>query len=110
MKENRSGPGEETREFFSGFIRLHVLYHAGRGEIFGLGIIEELRRHGYELSPGTLYPILHGMEERGYLSSRSRVEKGKVRRLYRITPRGRKILRKSEMKIRELFQELLKER
>src|SRR5579875_2736613 len=43
---------------FSGLIRLHVLYHAARGPIFGLEMIRELRRHGYELSPGTLYPLL----------------------------------------------------
>ena len=56
-------------EFFAGFIRLHILYHAYEEPIFGLGILRELRRHGYELSPGTLYPLLHRMEERGLLKS-----------------------------------------
>jgi PadR family transcriptional regulator PadR len=50
-------------------IRLHILYHAARAPVFGLGIIEELARHGYKLSPGTLYPLLHGMERKGYLRS-----------------------------------------
>jgi PadR family transcriptional regulator PadR len=98
------------REFYSGFIRLHILYHSAKEEIFGLGIIGELRRHGYELSPGTLYPILHDMEEKGYISSTDKNVNGKIRRLYRITPRGQKILKASEQKIRELFHELLEQK
>lgn len=50
------------KDLYAGLIRLHVLHHAAIEPIFGLGIIEELRRHGYELSPGTLYPLLHGLE------------------------------------------------
>ena len=49
-------------DLFKGLIRLHILYHASKEELYGLWIIEELRRHGYNLSPGTLYPILHKME------------------------------------------------
>ena len=98
------------KDFYSGFIRLHILYHAHKEEIFGLGIIEELGRHGYELSPGTLYPVLHGMEKKGYLSSRRKNVNGKIRRLYRITPLGRNTLKGSEQKIRELFRELLEDK
>ena len=54
---------------YSGLIRLHILHHASKEPIFGLGIIEELGRHGYRLSPGTLYPLLHGLEREGYLRS-----------------------------------------
>ena len=50
------------RDHYSGMIRLHILHHAGRGAIFGAGMAEELARHGYKISPGTLYPILHGLE------------------------------------------------
>ncbi len=97
------------KEFYSGFIRLHILYHSAKEDIFGLGIISELRRHGYELSPGTLYPILHGMEEKGYLSSTGKNVNGKIRRVYRITALGQKILKESRQKIKELFRELLEE-
>ncbi|NMC01995.1 MAG: PadR family transcriptional regulator, partial [Chloroflexi bacterium] len=48
-----------SRELFLGFVKAHILYHAGREAVYGLWLIEELARHGYELSPGTLYPILH---------------------------------------------------
>ena len=80
------------RELYSGLIRLHVLHHATEGPIFGLGMIEELARHGYRISPGTLYPLLHRMTHRGYLKSRE-VRLGRTRRrLYRATARGRRAL------------------
>ena len=78
-------------EFVSGLIRLHILYHAARGPVFGLELIRELRRHGYELSPGTLYPILHGIEERGYLRSSKTIAAGKIRRLYKATGSGKRM-------------------
>jgi len=71
-------------------IRLHILYHASKGPIFGFWIIEELARHGYKLSPGTLYPILHGMERKGYLRSTEERQGRQARRLYRATPAGRR--------------------
>ena len=50
------------RDFFLGFIRIHVLHHAGQEPIYGVAMIAELARHGYDLSPGTLYPLLHNLE------------------------------------------------
>lgn len=96
-------------EFFAGFIRLHILYHASREPIFGLGILRELRRHGYELSPGTLYPLLHRMDERGFLTSEKELVSGKIRRLYTITDLGRGTLADAREKVRELFGELFSE-
>jgi PadR family transcriptional regulator, regulatory protein PadR len=93
-------------EFFTGFIRLHILYHASEDSIFGLGILRELRRHGYELSPGTLYPLLHRMEERGILKSEKELVAGKIRRVYRITESGRQALLEAGEKVKELFGEL----
>lgn len=57
--------GADHRDLYAGLIRLHVLHHACKETIYGLAMIEELRRHGYELSAGTLYPILHGLEDKG---------------------------------------------
>ena len=69
--------------------------------------VEELARHGYKLSPGTLYPLLHGLERKGYLRS-TRERSGKsARRLYRATPLGRKVLAAAREKVSELFGELL---
>jgi DNA-binding PadR family transcriptional regulator len=97
------------RETFLGFIRVHLLHHAAREPIFGTEMIDELRRHGYALSPGTLYPILHGLEEAGYLRSEQQVVGGKVRRYYRGTARGAKALEKLKLKIRELTDEVLED-
>jgi len=99
--------GNGDQELLSGLIRIHVLYHACRGPIFGLDIIEKLRRHGYKLSPGTLYPLLHKLEKRGYLRSKD-IRSGRVaRRLYRATPAGQKALARTREKVRELLGELL---
>jgi PadR family transcriptional regulator len=97
------------RELFSGLIRLHVLHHACEEPIFGLGMIEELARHGYRLSPGTLYPLLDGLEKKGLLRSSRRLVDGRVRRFYRATPAGRKALKMAKQRVKELFGELFEE-
>lgn len=93
-------------ELYPGFVRLHILYHASVGPIFGLWIIEELARHGYRLSPGTLYPTLHSLERSGYLASQRQLVNGRLRRVYAITPEGRSALEAAKVKVRELFSEL----
>jgi PadR family transcriptional regulator PadR len=95
------------RDLYSGFIRLHVLHHAAEGPIFGLGMSEELARHGYKISPGTLYPLLHGLEKKGYLRSSEERNGKSLRKLYRATPQGRKALRAVKVKLLELFRELI---
>ena len=98
------------REFFLGFIKIHLLYHASKESIFGAEITEELARHGYSLSPGTLYPTLHRLEKEGYLESSSKVVNGKVRNYYKATAKGRLVLEQSKRKIRELVTEVIEER
>jgi len=94
------------RDVFLAFVRVHLLYHAAQGRIYGLEMIEELRRHGYEIGPGTLYPMLHDLQESGYLTSEQEIADGKVRKYYRITPAGRKTLNELKAKIRELVGEV----
>jgi DNA-binding PadR family transcriptional regulator len=96
-------------DLYGGLIRMHILHHASREPVFGLGIIEELARHGYRLSAGTLYPMLHSMEEAGYLRSTSRIVVGRMRRNYRITAKGRKALAAAKDKVTELFGELFED-
>jgi DNA-binding PadR family transcriptional regulator len=94
---------------YSGVIRLHILHHAARAPIFGLEIMEELARHGHRMSAGTLYPLLHSLEKRGYLRS-SVVRNGRsMRRMYQATAQGRNALRDAGAKVRELFSELMEE-
>ncbi len=95
------------RDLYSGLIRLHVLHHAVEEPIFGLGMIEELARHGYRISPGSLYPLLHNLEKKGYLRSTERRNGKSLRKVYRATPLGRKALTAATSKVRELFRELI---
>jgi DNA-binding PadR family transcriptional regulator len=107
MSKSKSEYEWADRTLYAGLIRLHVLHHAVEGPIFGLGMIEELARHGYRVSPGSLYPLLQGLEKKGYLRS-TELRKGKsLRRVYRATPLGRKALAASKSKVRELFHELI---
>jgi DNA-binding PadR family transcriptional regulator len=95
------------RDLYSGLIRLHVLHHAAQQPIFGLGMIEELARHGYRISPGSLYPLLHGLEKKGYLRSRQQRNGKSLRKVYSATALGRKALEASTIRVRELFRELM---
>ena len=97
------------QDLYSGLVRLHILHHAAREPVFGLGMIRELRRHGYRIGPGTLYPVLHRLEEKGYIVSVTEVVHGKARRCYTITARGTRALDSAKAKVRELFDELFEE-
>lgn len=96
----------DDRALYSGLIRLHILHHAAEGPIYGLWIAEELARHGYKLSAGTLYPVLHGLERKGYLRSSDQRSGKWSRRVYRATPLGRKALGTARKRVRELFGEM----
>jgi DNA-binding PadR family transcriptional regulator len=96
-----------TRMFFGGFVRLHVLYHAAKEPVFGIEMMEELSRHGYDVGAGTLYPILHQLTEAGYLSVHTEVVGGKQRKYYRATVAGEKALDAAKAKLRELVSEVL---
>lgn len=97
------------RDLYGGLIRLHILYHATHEPIYGMAIMEELARHGYRLSAGTLYPMLHSMERKGYLKSRLESPGGRRRRVYAITRKGKKTLAGAKLKVKELFGELFDE-
>jgi PadR family transcriptional regulator PadR len=97
------------RDFFLGFIKIHVLYHAQHEPVYGAAIMEELRHHGYDLSPGTLYPMLHAMEKAGYLRREERIVEGKVRKYYHITEHGAAALIEAKARIRELVDEVMED-
>lgn len=95
------------REFGRGAVRLHILHHAAGEEIHGAWMSQELARHGYKISPGTLYPTLHRLEAEGLLSSEQRVVEGKQRRVYRATEAGRQALAEDRAALAELAREVL---
>jgi PadR family transcriptional regulator PadR len=97
------------RGLFLGFIRVHILFHATEEPVFGVALMAELGRHGYRVGPGTLYPILHSLEQQGYLRRNEQVVDGKVRKYYHITPAGRRILARAQAQLHEVVAEVLPE-
>lgn len=98
--------GDDHQDLFVGLVRLHILFHAAKHEVYGLWVIEELGRHGYRLSPGTVYPLLRSMERKGYLTSRELRDGRSGRRAYRATEAGLAALVVAKEKIRELCDEV----
>ena len=94
------------RKLFLGFIQIHILHHAKKEPIFGAWMIEELQEHGYEMSPGTLYPLLHTMESNKLLEKEERLVNGKIRKYYSITSFGIEILNEAKEKASELIDEV----
>lgn len=97
------------RTLFLGFIRVHILHHCARRPWFGQELVGELAEHGYELSFGTLYPLLHTLEKEGWLSREERLEGGRWRKYYRCTETGKEVLAQAKHQVKELSQELEEE-
>ncbi len=99
-----------TRLFFGGFVRMHVIYHATKEPICGAEMMEELGRHGYDVGAGTIYPILHQLEQAGLLTVQTEVVAGKRRKVYRATAQGKAALRAARVQLKELVSEILDDR
>jgi PadR family transcriptional regulator PadR len=95
------------RHLYLGFIRMHILYHAANEPICGSELMEELGEHGYDVGPGTIYPMLHQMQDAGLLSAKAEVVNGKRRNNLRTTAAGKKLLGEARAKLRELASEVL---
>ena len=95
-----------VQKLFLGLIHSHILHHAAREPFYGLWMIEELSSHGYAVSPGTLYPLLHKMTADGLLEVHPRVVDTRVRKYYTVTSRGREVLDACRVQIREACREL----
>lgn len=98
------------REFQRGAVRLHILHHAAEQEIHGAWMTKELASHGYDISPGTLYPTLHRLEGDGLLESEQQVVEGRTRRVYRATEAGKVALAEDRRALAELAREVLPDR
>lgn len=96
------------RKLFLGFIQVHILYHAYKEPFFGSWMMEELKEHGYNIGPGTLYPILHSMEKEGLLVREDKLINGKIRKYYSITQEGIEVLKEAKKRAKELYEEIFK--
>ncbi len=95
------------KRLFQGFICLHILHHAQKEPIYGSWMLEELAEHGYKLSPGTLYPILHSLEKENLLVSSDENVDGKIRKYYKTTVEGDSELLEAQRYLRELIGEVI---
>lgn len=95
----------EHHDLLSGLVRLHILHHAAEHPIYGKWMIDELARHGYRLSPGTLYPMLSKLERDGYLASATERDGRTARKFYSITDKGREGLDVARARLNELSGE-----
>src|SRR3954471_11346358 len=92
-----------VREFLLAFWKIHILYHAEEdGGVYGHWMVEELHHHGYRISPGTLYPMLARMEKRGWLKAAA-PKRAKSKRVYKITRRGKEVLKRIRASLDELY-------
>jgi len=98
---------EVEREILLSFWKVHILHHAGAEPLHGQWMLTELRRHGYEISPGTLYPLLQRMERLGWLKSKTEPRHGRARKDYRLTAQGRKVLETIREQLEELYREVI---
>ena len=101
---------KDERDLYGGLIRLHVLHHASDKPLYGHWMIAEMRQHGYEIGPGTMYPLLHSLERKGYLHSKQERSGSRYRKVYRITPSGRRALSLARRRMQELFGEMFARR
>jgi DNA-binding PadR family transcriptional regulator len=94
-------------DFFSSFIKIHILHHSEKSPIYGAWMIEELKEHGYQISPGSLYPILAKLEKMELLKSKMKPDGKTRRKIYSITPKGKIELKEAKIKLKELMSEIL---
>jgi PadR family transcriptional regulator len=99
-----------AREILLSFWKIHILHHAAEGPVYGQWISGELRRHGYDISPGTLYPLLKRLERHGWLKCQRNSSNGKhARQPYTLTEEGLQVLHLIREQLKELYQEVITE-
>ena len=94
------------QKLYQGFVQMHILYHTKKAPVYGAWIMEELKTHGYNIGPGTLYPLLNKMEQSCLLIKKNQIVNGKIRNYYSITQLGIEVFKDAEEKADQLFLEI----
>lgn len=92
------------RDFIRGFTKLYALWRGSRKDAYGMAILKEMRDAGFELSPGTVYPTLAKLRREGDITWQRKIVAGRVRKTYRLTPKGRKELKEVKHRLRALVR------
>ena len=91
---------ELEKSLVSGSMALLVMKLLEDGDRYGYQMIDELRRRSddtFRLRAGTLYPLLHSLEEKGCVTAYEQTAgNGKNRRYYHLTKQGRRLLAEKE--------------
>jgi PadR family transcriptional regulator PadR len=95
------------RDFIQGMVKIFILHQASLGPIYGNKMSKALQSHGYQISPGSLYPLLHTLEKSGLFHSRIRVFKGRLRRYYVLTEQGHLCLSELRQDLGELVETVI---
>ncbi|MHB9024691.1 MAG: PadR family transcriptional regulator [Armatimonadota bacterium] len=96
-----------NREILLSFWKVHILHHAAQGPVVGQWMLNELRRHGYAVSPGTMYPLLQRLEQYGWLRCEVDPRGGAhARKYYYLTNAGQTVLEYVRQQISELHREV----
>ncbi len=94
------------RDFLRGFVKLYTLWRSSKVDVYGVQILDEMKELGFKLSPGTLYPTLRALLHERDVTVQRKTVKGKIRKLYRITPKGRKELEEVQERLRVLMRRI----
>lgn len=84
-----------------------VLHQASLGPIYGSRLSKYFRTLGYEISPGSLYPMLHSLEKANLLQCRIKIFKGRARKYYELTPEGKGCLEALRQRVRGIVREVI---
>lgn len=94
------------KKIYLGFLNIHILYHASKAPIYGVWMITELKEHGYQVGPSHIYPLLKSLTQDGLLSMSEKLNHGKIRKYYTITPAGLLVLQDLKQRAIELSKEV----
>ena len=87
------------KSLVSGSTTMLVLKLLEEKDMYGYEMIDTLRgksKNVFELKAGTLYPLLHGLEEKGFVEAYEKEAVGKIRKYYHITRAGKEKIRRVE--------------
>jgi PadR family transcriptional regulator PadR len=93
--------------FWQGILKFFVLHQAAQAPVYGGKLKKQLQDWDYDISPGSLYPLLHALEKALLLKSRVKIFKGRARKYYDITDEGRIVLAEVHEELADVLARIL---